>query len=97
MRGYSVGWQCNGFGFAIGVLCAWADGKTPEKVKIQPGLSVLSEQGENTEWFRENEKSGQIYQPVCLMPCKSRSLSFVCPFVLFGFYLVVALGGFTVS
>ena len=50
------------------------------KVKIQPGSSVLCEQGENIEWFRVNEKSGQIY-----------------PFVLFGFYLVVALGGFTVS
>ena len=67
------------------------------KVKIQPGSSVLCEQGENIEWFRVNEKSGQIYQPVCLTPCKSRPLSFVCPFVLFGFYLVVALGGFTVS
>ena len=50
------------------------------KVNIQPGSSVLCEQGENIEWFRVNEKSGQIY-----------------PFVLFGFYLVVALGGFTVS
>ena len=50
------------------------------KVKIQPGSSVLCEQGENIEWFRVNEKSGQIY-----------------PFVLFAFYLVVALGGFTVS
>ena len=67
------------------------------KVKIQPGSLVLCEQGENIEWFRENEKSGQIYQPVGLTPCKSRPLSFVCPFVLFGFSLVVALGGFTVS
>ena len=50
------------------------------KVNIQPGSSVLCEQGENIEWFRVNEKSGKIY-----------------PFVLFGFYLVVALGGFTVS
>ena len=60
-------------------LYAWADCKTT-LVKIQPGSSVLCEQGENIEWFRVNEKSGQIY-----------------PFVLFGFYLVVALGGFTVS
>ena len=67
------------------------------KAKIQPGSSVLCEQGENIEWFRVNEKSGQIYQQVGLTPCKSRPLSFVCPFVLFGFSLVVALGGFTVS
>ena len=25
------------------------------KVKIQPGLSVLCEHGENTEWFQVNE------------------------------------------
>ena len=54
--------------------------KPLKKVKIQPGSSVLCEQGVNIEWFRVKEKSGQIY-----------------PFVLFGFYLVVALGGFTVS
>ena len=46
------GRQCNGFGFAIALLYAWADDKTPDKSKIQPGSSILCEQGENIEWFR---------------------------------------------
>ena len=27
--------------------------------------------GRNIEWFRVNKQSGQIFQPVCLMPCES--------------------------
>lgn len=34
------------FEFAIVTLCAWAGGKTADKVKIRPGLLVPCEQSE---------------------------------------------------
>lgn len=47
--------------FTIVKLCAWNDVKPLRKVKIQPGSSVLHEQGENIERICVNEECCQIF------------------------------------